>query len=209
MDAPECCSTPKNARRMEFPLVSIRAKACRCSQATSCAGSRARYVLAVNDYEAKLLTDRTQLTLDQLAKKVRALVVTHGALGSQVYVDGTTLQIPIAPTDAPIDPTGCGDAYRAGLLVGIAEQLDWPTTGRLAATWARSRSSTPAGRTCGRSCIDCRAVQRRLWLPALVARVANRHAVNQIRATTICNTYTASNRTNGDKSKPPTGGRMR
>ena len=94
---------------------------------------RATY-LAVNDYEAKLLTDRTQLTLDQLAKKVRALVVTHGALGSQIYVDGTTLQIPIAPTHAPIDPTGCGDAYRAGLLVGIAEQLDWPTTGRLAAT---------------------------------------------------------------------------
>ena len=94
---------------------------------------RATY-LAVNDYEAKLLTDRTQLTLDQLAKKVRALVVTHGALGSQIYVDGTTLQIPIAPTLAPVDPTGCGDAYRAGLLVGIAEQLDWPTTGRLAAT---------------------------------------------------------------------------
>ena len=94
---------------------------------------RATY-LAVNDYEAKLLTDRTQLTLDELAKKVRALVVTHGASGSQIYVDGKTLQIPIAPVRSQVDPTGCGDAYRAGLLVGIAEQLDWATTGRLAAT---------------------------------------------------------------------------
>lgn len=94
---------------------------------------RATY-LAVNDYEAKLLTDRTHLTLDQLAQKVRALVVTHGASGSQIYVDGKILQVPIAPVRAPVDPTGCGDAYRAGLLVGIAEQLDWATTGRLAAT---------------------------------------------------------------------------
>ena len=94
---------------------------------------RATY-LAVNDYEAKLLTDRTQLSLDELAKRVRALVVTHGASGSQIYVEGKTLQIPIAPVREPVDPTGCGDAYRAGLLVGISEQLDWETTGRLAAT---------------------------------------------------------------------------
>ncbi|MBA2549027.1 MAG: carbohydrate kinase family protein [Burkholderiaceae bacterium] len=94
---------------------------------------RASY-LAVNDYEAKLLTDRTQLTIDQLAKKVRALVVTHGGSGSRIYVDGNTLQIPIAPVGKPVDPTGCGDAYRAGLLVGIAEKMDWETIGRLAAT---------------------------------------------------------------------------
>jgi len=94
---------------------------------------RASY-LAVNDYEAQLLMDRTQLTIDQLAKKVRALVVTHGGAGSQIHVEGKTLQIPIAPVRSLIDPTGCGDAYRAGLLVGIAEKMDWETIGRLAAT---------------------------------------------------------------------------
>ncbi len=94
---------------------------------------RASYV-AVNDYEAKLLADRTQLTPEELARKVRALIVTHGGSGSQIYADGKMLQIPIAPVREPIDPTGCGDAYRAGLLFGIAQKLDWETTGRLAAT---------------------------------------------------------------------------
>lgn len=94
---------------------------------------RASYV-AVNDYEAELLADRTRLTLAELAGKVRALIVTHGGAGSQIHADGKTLQIPIAPVRKPVDPTGCGDAYRAGLLVGIAHQMDWETTGRLAAT---------------------------------------------------------------------------
>jgi adenosine kinase len=65
---------------------------------------------------------------------VRALVVTHGAAGSQIHVDGEVVQIPVAPARELLDPTGCGDAYRAGLLVGIAQQMDWETTGRLAAT---------------------------------------------------------------------------
>ena len=91
---------------------------------------RASYV-AVNDYEGKMLSDRTQLTLAELASKVRALIVTHGAAGSQIYVDGKILQIPVAPVRDPVDPTGCGDAYRAGLLVGIAEQ--W--IGKPSANW--------------------------------------------------------------------------
>jgi adenosine kinase len=94
---------------------------------------RASYV-AVNDYEGKMLSDRTQLSLADLARKVRALVVTHGAAGSQIYVEGRIVQIPVAPARDPVDPTGCGDAYRAGLLVGIAQQMDWETIGRLAAT---------------------------------------------------------------------------
>jgi len=94
---------------------------------------RASYV-AVNDYEGKMLSDRTQLSLPELARKVRALVVTHGAAGSQIHVDGKIVQIPVAPARDPVDPTGCGDAYRAGLLVGIAKQMDWETIGKLAAT---------------------------------------------------------------------------
>ncbi|MGZ9059449.1 MAG: carbohydrate kinase family protein [Burkholderiaceae bacterium] len=94
---------------------------------------RATYV-AVNDYEAKMLSDRTQLTLAELSCKVRALIVTHGAAGSQIHTDGKSLQIPVAPARDLVDPTGCGDAYRAGLLVGITQAMEWETIGKLAAT---------------------------------------------------------------------------
>jgi adenosine kinase len=86
----------------------------------------------VNDYEAKLLTERTGKTLEELAKEVRALVVTLGGSGSRIYADGTQLDIPaITPTQL-VDPTGCGDAYRAGLLYGITRGWGWQKTGRLA-----------------------------------------------------------------------------
>jgi adenosine kinase len=94
---------------------------------------RSSYV-AVNDYEGKMLSDRTQLSLAELSRKVRALIVTQGAAGSQIHVDGREVQIPVAPARNLVDPTGCGDAYRAGLLLGIEQQMDWETTGRLAAT---------------------------------------------------------------------------
>lgn len=86
-----------------------------------------------NDYEARLLTDRTGRSLDQLAGDVNALVVTRGGEGSIIYADGQRLEIPCVQASAIVDPTGCGDAYRSGLLYGIANGLDWLTTGRLAA----------------------------------------------------------------------------
>jgi len=86
-----------------------------------------------NDYEARLLTDRTGRSLDQLAGEVNALVVTRGGEGSTIYADGQRLEIPCVQASAIVDPTGCGDAYRSGLLYGIANGLDWLTTGRLAA----------------------------------------------------------------------------
>ncbi len=86
----------------------------------------------VNDYEAKLLTERTGRTLEQLASGMEALVVTLGAKGSQIYTGGRCIEIPAAPADAVIDPTGCGDAYRAGLLHGISQGWAWEKTGRLA-----------------------------------------------------------------------------
>ena len=86
----------------------------------------------VNDYEAKLLTERTGRTLPELATKVRALVVTLGGEGSQIYVDGECITIPSVKPSALVDPTGCGDAYRAGLLYGIQAKWDWAKTGRLA-----------------------------------------------------------------------------
>ncbi len=86
----------------------------------------------VNDYEAKLLTERTGRTLEQLAGEVAALIVTLGGSGSHVYNDGRRIEIPVAAPEALIDPTGCGDAYRAGLLYGISNGWEWQKTGRLA-----------------------------------------------------------------------------
>ena len=92
---------------------------------------RASYV-AVNDYEARLLTDRTGMSLADLARTVKALIVTRGAKGSEIFTDGKVIEIPVVTPRSLVDPTGCGDAYRAGLLYGIEQGIDWPTTGRLA-----------------------------------------------------------------------------
>ncbi|OWW19045.1 carbohydrate kinase family protein [Noviherbaspirillum denitrificans] len=91
----------------------------------------ATYV-AVNDYEAELLTERTGLTLDQIAKRVNALIVTRGEQGAEIFADGQRIDIACVPADKVVDPTGCGDAFRAGLLYGITNGMDWATTGRLA-----------------------------------------------------------------------------
>jgi adenosine kinase len=92
---------------------------------------RAHY-LALNDYEAKLMITKIGGSLESLARRLKAVVVTLGVQGSRIYVDGRILEIPVAPARVEQDPTGCGDAYRAGLLYGIGRGLDWPTTGRLA-----------------------------------------------------------------------------
>jgi adenosine kinase len=88
--------------------------------------------IAVNDYEGKLLSERTGWTFEQIAGQVEALIVTRGGSGSTIYADGKQLEIPIVTPGAILDPTGCGDAYRAGLLFGIARGLSWEDTGRLA-----------------------------------------------------------------------------
>jgi adenosine kinase len=91
----------------------------------------ARYC-TVNDYEAQLLCEKTGRSLAQLADAVEALVVTRGAEGSHIYADGRRLDIPCVAPERIEDPTGCGDAYRAGLLYGIANGFDWLRSGRLA-----------------------------------------------------------------------------
>jgi adenosine kinase len=92
---------------------------------------RAAWV-AVNDYEASLLVDRTGWSAEQIAAKVRALIVTRGAAGSWIYTQTGRLEIPPATARSVADPTGCGDAYRAALLLGLQRGLDWATTGRMA-----------------------------------------------------------------------------
>jgi adenosine kinase len=88
--------------------------------------------VTVNDYECRLLQERTGATLDQLAKQVKAFVVTLGARGSVIRSQDGDIEIPAVKAEQIADPTGCGDAYRAGLLYGIANGMDWALTGRLA-----------------------------------------------------------------------------
>jgi adenosine kinase len=93
---------------------------------------QAQWVI-LNDYEWQLLHGRTGLTPEAVAQRVSALIITKGAEGSLIYADDTCYFIPIAKTDVVNDPTGCGDAYRAGVLYGLLNDLDWQTTGRIAA----------------------------------------------------------------------------
>ena len=89
--------------------------------------------VCVNDYESQLLQDRTGWSPHELAERVEALIVTCGGEGSHVYTSGRRIEIPVAKAHAIADPTGCGDAYRAGLLYGLMNDLDWEVTGRMAA----------------------------------------------------------------------------
>ena len=88
--------------------------------------------MAVNDYEWGMLAQKTGLTMAQVAGRVEALIVTRGAEGSVVHAGGRVWEIPCAKPRALVDPTGCGDAYRAGLIHGLLHSLDWQTSGRLA-----------------------------------------------------------------------------
>jgi len=93
--------------------------------------SQASWV-AVNDYEWQLMQDKTKLSAQQIAQQVKALIVTRGAEGSTIHAQGREFVIPTAKPQAVVDPTGCGDAYRAGLIHGLLRGLDWETTGRIA-----------------------------------------------------------------------------
>lgn len=86
----------------------------------------------VNDYEGKLLAERTGKPLEEIATRVKALIVTRGGEGSLIFTNGKRIEIPTVRADEVVDPTGCGDAYRSGLLYGIVHGMDWQMTGRLA-----------------------------------------------------------------------------
>jgi len=93
--------------------------------------SQAAWV-TVNDYEGRLLTERSGWSEAEIAGQVRALVVTRGGQGSTIFTGGRRIDIPPVSPVRIADPTGCGDAYRAGLLYGIGRNLAWEETGRLA-----------------------------------------------------------------------------
>lgn len=101
--------------------------------------------LTINDYEAQLIEDKTGCSIASLALKVKALVVTLGSKGSAIYADGQRIYIQCVEAKAVIDPTGCGDAYRAGLIYGITHGWDWLTSGRLASVMAATKIASRGG----------------------------------------------------------------
>jgi adenosine kinase len=88
--------------------------------------------VTLNDYEAAMLQDKTGLSPHEIASHVEALIITKGAEGSLIYTKEKRIEIPPAKAKELIDPTGCGDAYRGGLLYGLMNGLDWEITGRIA-----------------------------------------------------------------------------
>ncbi|GDX55418.1 sugar kinase [Methylophilaceae bacterium] len=101
--------------------------------------------IAVNDYEATLLSEKTSLSTEEISKKVEAFIVTLGAEGSMIYADNKTYKIDSIKIKDPIDPTGCGDAYRAGLLYGISKKWDWQSIGRLASVMGAIKIQSQGG----------------------------------------------------------------
>lgn len=93
---------------------------------------QAHYV-TLNDYEFELLRERTGWQAQDITARVEALIVTGGAKGSVIHQGQKRFDIPVATPREVVDPTGCGDAYRAGLIWGLMRGLDWETTGRVAA----------------------------------------------------------------------------
>lgn len=88
--------------------------------------------VTVNSYEAQLMQQRTGKSPHELAERVQAFIVTSGSEGSHIYTGKKRIDIPTANPAAVADPTGCGDAYRAGILYGLMHDMDWETTGRIA-----------------------------------------------------------------------------
>ncbi len=99
--------------------------------------------LTVNDYEWELVHERTGLDAAAVASKVEALIVTRGVQGSVVHTRGTSIEIPLARAADTVDPTGCGDAFRAGLIHGLVNGMDWETTGRLASLMGALKIEQP------------------------------------------------------------------
>lgn len=113
------------------------------------AGINGAYILIGNDYEFAMMAEKTGISHDQLIQSCPIVVVTLGELGSTIYRDGETIQIPSAPATKVIDPTGAGDAYRAGLMAGILHELPLDAAGRvgsLAATYVVEVKGTQSHR---------------------------------------------------------------
>jgi adenosine kinase len=88
--------------------------------------------MTFNDYEFELFKERTGKSLNDIRSCVQALIITKGDKGSEIITTNKIIDIPLVKATSVLDPTGCGDAYRAGLLYGMMNDMDWETTGRIA-----------------------------------------------------------------------------
>ena len=119
--------------------------------------------LAVNDYEAQMMQEKTGQSMESLARQVKALIVTRGAEGSIIHAEGQRFEIPCVEADAVLDPTGCGDAYRAGLVYGIQQRWDWQRTGQLAAVMGSIKIASRGGQNHAPSKDDIAACYRKAF----------------------------------------------
>ncbi len=99
--------------------------------------------VAVNDYEAQMIAERTGESVEVLARRVEAFIVTRGGEGSHIHTAGEVISIPAAKPEQIVDPTGCGDAYRAGLLYGLLNDYGWERTGRIASLMGAIKIAHP------------------------------------------------------------------
>jgi len=106
--------------------------------------SKANYTI-VNDYELELVLKKTELSQSEILKNSEALLVTKGNLGSIIHTKKKSYNIPAFTPEKIVDPTGCGDAYRAGIIYGILAHLDWETTGRIASLLAAYKIARHGG----------------------------------------------------------------
>jgi adenosine kinase len=130
--------------------------------------------VAVNDYEWQMLQSRTGLSAAEVTSRVQALIVTRGSAGSVIHTPTTRHEIPPAPARAVVDPTGCGDAYRAGLLHGLLHGLDWPTTGRIASLIAARKIASRGTQNHTLDAQEFRAEYRAVFGADLPARAGPR-----------------------------------
>ncbi|EDZ63921.1 adenosine kinase, putative [beta proteobacterium KB13] len=105
---------------------------------------KATYI-TVNDYEAELLSKNSHMSIEDIQKKVDALIVTKGSSGSTIMTSSDKIQIPAFNVENPVDPTGCGDAYRAGIAFGIVNNWDWEKSGKLASALASLKVNHKGG----------------------------------------------------------------
>jgi len=108
----------------------------RLSDQELCAGIQGAWLLMVNDYEFEMFREKTCLTPGDITAQVDVLVITRGEHGSTIYTQGQEVSIPIVPPACIADPTGVGDAYRAGLIKGLALGAPWEIAGRMGAVAA-------------------------------------------------------------------------
>ncbi len=97
------------------------------------AGFQGAKVLTGNDYEFGMMAEKLGISEDDLRRRVPVTVMTRGEAGSLITVEGESFEIPPAKPEKVVDPTGAGDAYRAGFMKGMTRGFSWPVVGRLAA----------------------------------------------------------------------------